>query len=905
MSKRMNVLMSAARNRTGEDGQGGLMPQAPEPVAPEQKPPQAGNVLVFHEPPRTKKFDYGIPQETAQQAPQQNLHPVDDRFKTFATELFLGPNQQASGVVNSNGSQDGQGGEDGQGGWMDSVSNWLKTPVNTNNPTVGTLTTNALKGAGNAIVGGVGSAINFLGTPVKAIASDIKRELPYSGLAAQVSANTALNAGKSVGSYVAKANQNFGSPTSLIGINSPVNPVLSQAASDIWNTPITSTAKKPAASPATAASMPRIQDQIQQALSNDVEEAKAALRQSNGSNWGDIFNYIKGKYPNKTNAEIDSLLQRDNYFVPGTNQLKNQSSTSGMTMEQANDASNWKNGVFVGNGSRAGTTQGSANMSATGVGDLTGAGAAGAPTGTGSPTALSSDGTSNIYSQNVIAQYSGKPQAMFNALFSDRQKLADFIGTSVDNIPENLSPLLSQMISDNTEHLKKETGLDDQRKAIFNRVYNGVNIKSDLENYIKGKDEYIDTINKQKSSALEWAKGQDMSNPQIAATVNNYFSYLDSLKSNQETRYLDLVDKSVAQYDATNQQLNALYQQTADDFQNKLTTETNTTTEWYNSMKSMIGEMFDYVSGADKRAMDSLDMKVKILEQTKKMADMALGGGSGGSDLVKNFSDYSKFIPSENKSNEIGASTALPNEIDTQGNIKSSIYIPAYDLTAAFNNISQQQGGASGEYLNPASLEQAYSDYMAKSLNGVIDVNETSPEKGNNLEKTMNIYTNNIVNLFNSSTANKNTAYQGYAQDLAKNLLNTTKQGIQSSLVNDPLAKQNVIEALKSLVSPHKEWFGATKPLSAQEVKNKLPEWEKTYKSKINPSILKAISAYVNANLADNDPNPVNLFSVAAGVRDIHVPVSALDQLTPGQLADIVTAGYSRTLLNVLPSGMY
>lgn len=881
-SKKMKLFMNAAKNRLGyQDGTGGY-----GPAMPSSNPLPSGtavnkengpkNFVVLHQP--RKKITASQPSLMQEQVPQLN-QPTNpgyenrsELFRNFAKKMFLvGKNDGIGG-----------GGNDGKGGnldyssmsggvYFDPQTGLLKGDIK--NPVTSTPTSDLL---------------SFRGS--------------YVDPSPQTSSFTSNNSLSSLGSGLLPKSDSLSPNSTFVGTTVKMPTSFDSKSTKTTYTPdmftkLTTLGTDPNREKVYVGTIPSFVN-MQETLSfnKDIEEAKAKLR--NGASWGPIWDEIKAKYPTKNNVEIDRLLEKDRYYVNGVWI----NPRTGMPVDKIPQTGSPST---VGTGTEKPAeaapqveAQEKTEGTPAGMGDTL---PLGATVGSSYETSISGEGTTpgtnlldNIYAQNLINSYTGRPEALKSALFSDRERMAKFLGVNVNEIPDYLSPLISQMNADEEERLRDEYGIDGMRRKLFNRIYSGVNIQKDLENYVTNKDQYISKIDEQKRRALTWRDGQDMSNPVIAQSVNNYFTYLDSLKTSQQKRYLDLVNDAINQYDTTNKQLELIYTEAYNDFNRELTTTTNVNNEWYTKMNNIILEMYNWVTGSEKRSVDAQELELKRLKLGNDMIK-ALGGDEEspedvGSDAIRHQASYEKIL-------EGGSKRPVTSEVDSNGEVKSTLNVPTFDILQALLTAQNEQGDQS-TFLQPGAFIYHYKNTIGDTMQKLIDVNEVSAAKKDSLGYAANIFTNNILNFYKQAvdkvwSEEQRNELVGYAQDLVETFSSNINQDLVFDLENDPASQQLLITAFKELVAPYNTWKPFDKRLANKtDVEERLPAWIEKYKEKINPSILKAIENYIGETLPAIENAPILMFTEPMGIMDVNTPAEALDKLTPAQIAYIITKGY-------------
>ena len=210
---------------------------------------------------------------------------------------------------------------------------------------------------------------------------------------------------------------------------------------------------------------------------------------------------------------------------------------------------------------------------------------------------------------------------------------------------------LSQIQETFRKKLREEHHLNQMADSILEKQKRGALLQGDIENYIRGKDQYIKTINDDVNSLNEKLyAGGGATNPFMKKLAKNYTAYLSTLKGRALSRYDNIVRQSVDQFSAEQNALNQTYQNILQEYTSELNNglaaskETyinriNALKEWYNKMDNLEAKQ---IALAKARA----DVDATTAKNLKSLADAHAKLTSGSSDSTKlttNFDDIEAF----------------------------------------------------------------------------------------------------------------------------------------------------------------------------------------------------------------------------------------------------------------------
>lgn len=213
------------------------------------------------------------------------------------------------------------------------------------------------------------------------------------------------------------------------------------------------------------------------------------------------------------------------------------------------------------------------------------------------------------------------PETFAYQTMSNKADLAKLLGVSEDSLANMpTSGLLSDQLIDLRNTIDKEVGLTDQLNKLTQLRNQGYNLKSNMDSYVRGQDEYLGEIDKMLDNTKDQIAYMDTSNPYVAQRMQNYTTYLTTLQGRQNQRYIDFLNSSIEQYNTRIQQESDLYDTAVSRAEQLYSEQALLTTESYNNMKNMLKEIHSSVSSVESSMNDAYEYQLDI---TKKQYDNA------------------------------------------------------------------------------------------------------------------------------------------------------------------------------------------------------------------------------------------------------------------------------------------
>lgn len=190
---------------------------------------------------------------------------------------------------------------------------------------------------------------------------------------------------------------------------------------------------------------------------------------------------------------------------------------------------------------------------------------------------------------------------------------------ALDMFPD--TGLVSEQLVKLKSEKKKEFNLTAWEDKMNKMLNAGASIKEDLTAYIRGKDEYLGSIDKMLDEASTKFAYMDTSNPYAKQRTGMYLNYLTILKGRQNQRYVNFLNTAVNYFNADMTATQNAYNSAYTKFKEAYTDEATMTTELFNNTKTLLGEMYTNLEKLEEKASDKLELQIK---QQQAAYDMAL-----------------------------------------------------------------------------------------------------------------------------------------------------------------------------------------------------------------------------------------------------------------------------------------
>jgi hypothetical protein len=210
-------------------------------------------------------------------------------------------------------------------------------------------------------------------------------------------------------------------------------------------------------------------------------------------------------------------------------------------------------------------------------------------------------------------------------MLSDKKAFASLLKVPVEalkDLPD--SGLLSDQLESIWRTTKKEYQLDSLLDQYTKLVNGAGDINTTLTQYIHGKDQYMGDVDALIDKASEISAKTDTSNPYVAQRLSNYTNYLYKLKDRQNTRYMNMLDQGVKQYNAKLTGLVNEYNMKLEAAKSDYQFGAARATEGYETRKTMLEELYTNIENRYSNFKDLADLQYKMVENASKLTTSVL-----------------------------------------------------------------------------------------------------------------------------------------------------------------------------------------------------------------------------------------------------------------------------------------
>lgn len=222
------------------------------------------------------------------------------------------------------------------------------------------------------------------------------------------------------------------------------------------------------------------------------------------------------------------------------------------------------------------------------------------------------------------------PSSFSMRILANKNLLGTVLGLPkevLDSFPD--TGLLSDQLNTLQDTVNKQFHLDEQLTNLTSMQNSGLTVKSDLQAYIRGKDEYLGKLDKMLDDFNYKTAYMDTSDPNVAKRMDNYRNYLTILQGRQNMRYIDFLNTAIDSENAKLTQATNLYNLSLTKAEQAFTRAERVTTESYGLIKGSLEDMYKNINDRTKMARDNESYQLEkmktyyqLIEQMKKVDKM-------------------------------------------------------------------------------------------------------------------------------------------------------------------------------------------------------------------------------------------------------------------------------------------
>lgn len=380
---------------------------------------------------------------------------------------------------------------------------------------------------------------------------------------------------------------------------------------------------------------------------------------------------------------------------------------------------------------------------------------------------------------------------------------------------EKFGGSLDAYVNNLDKKLKADFNLDALESELSNLKAEKNNLVPTLQSYIAGKDNYLKFIDQLIDQTEDTLIHQDMGNPAVSNSYNNYLNYLYTLKGRQSQRYGNFLNSAIADYNADVERTQSNYEQVYTQYNNAITRQATIAQNEYNTLYQTMSDLY---TNLEQAPIKQANLEALKLQNQANALIIAQNGVTGGT--TPNNVDYWKDVKTYSDMITVGGSGDDKDSIDFNK-------IPAGGLVSLYTQNAYQGG-------DEAAMTEAIRRALTAKLSQTQSSDVTTISK--------------IQTLLGELASNPDPAGKTFASQISA----STSQPTQKLVSEYVLSNLGTIKSATSqLVSGSSGWFSKNKQPGLKD-----PEgWKNDYKN-LDSGILDMLY-----NLASNQIQPGSTYA--------------------------------------------
>ena len=397
----------------------------------------------------------------------------------------------------------------------------------------------------------------------------------------------------------------------------------------------------------------------------------------------------------------------------------------------------------------------------------------------GTPTGSTTSGT-----PTSLTDQTGPRDA--NQLRTDAQRAVN-AGTgagmfSLGVLDERFGGGLQEYLDGIDTKLKNDFGLVPLETELSRLKAAKNNLVPTMQSYIRGKDQYLSAIEKMIDSAEGELLKEDMGNPAVANSYNNYLTYLYTLKGRQNARYGNYLNAAIDDYNAEVERTQSNYENVYNQYENMMTRKSAIAQTEYDTMYNAMSDMYTSLENAPMRLASLEALQLQNLETGSRIANDSLSPSRIDEDHMKDSAAYFKQITDSDGNLNMNRLTAsglegLFSEIPPEKRMAmTSAISQAIKTTISNSGGDNEKIGEMNELirtLGNVSGGDTYANQLFASISGSAD-----NSMGSYLIQNIGSVKKAVKNLVKKGGLEDKSKWKNKYSDLGGNLLDELYAGI-------------------------------------------------------------------------------------------------------------------------------
>ena len=190
--------------------------------------------------------------------------------------------------------------------------------------------------------------------------------------------------------------------------------------------------------------------------------------------------------------------------------------------------------------------------------------------------------------------------------------------------------------------LKTDFNIDSLESSLSDMSSLKQNFVPTMENYIRGKDQYLKSVDSLLDQANDSYLKMDLGNPEVKKQADTYIAYLNTLKGRQNQSYGKLLNNAISDYNADFERMQNNYNNVYKQYNDKITRREAFAKDEYNTLYTRMSDLYNDLQDAPIRQIQTELMKEQLI--AANLANINKKIIEGASDIWGGVKEYKDEI---------------------------------------------------------------------------------------------------------------------------------------------------------------------------------------------------------------------------------------------------------------------